>query len=37
MRKERQGRRIRPAALNEMADRPSEAADFCNNIGTKLT
>ncbi len=28
----RQGRRIKPAALDEMADCPSAAADFCNKI-----
>jgi hypothetical protein len=27
----------KPAALNEMADGPSAAADFCNKIGTKRT
>jgi len=26
-----------PAALNEMADSRSAAADFCNKIGTKRT
>jgi hypothetical protein len=26
-----------PAALNEMADRRSAAADFCNKIGTERT
>jgi hypothetical protein len=26
-----------PAVLNEMADRRSEAADFCNKIGTSRT
>src|SRR5436190_23445784 len=28
----RQGRRSKPAALDEMAEHPSAAADFCNKI-----